>query len=60
MAFCSPLEADVRAIIAGGASNAREVAAGLNSRDIPARQGGPWWASNTALMLKRLNLTPAQ
>ena len=60
LAFCMPLEADVRAIIAGGASNFREVAAGLNARGIPARQGGPWWASNTALMMKRLGLTTAR
>jgi hypothetical protein len=54
--FCRPLEDDVRDIIAGGASNLREVAAGLNGRGIPARQGGLWWASNTAVLLKRLGL----
>lgn len=55
--FCQPLEADVREIIAGGASSVREVAAGLNARGIPARLGGAWWASNTALLLKRLGVT---
>ncbi len=54
--FCQPLESDVREIIAAGASNLREVAAGLNARCIPARQGGQWWPSNTAVLLKRLNL----
>lgn len=54
--FCQPLEADVRAIIAAGARNIRDVAAGLNDRAIPARQGGLWWPSNTANLMKRLGL----
>ena len=57
ISFCQPLEIDVRDIIACGASNLREIAAGLNARGIPARQGGQWWPSNTAALLKRLDLT---
>ena len=56
--FSQPLENDVRDIIAGGASNLREIAAGLNARGIPARQGGQWWPSNTAMLLNRLGLVP--
>jgi DNA invertase Pin-like site-specific DNA recombinase len=55
--FCRPLENDVREIIARGASNLREIAAALNERGIPARQGGPWWPSNTAALVRRLDLT---
>ncbi len=54
--FAAPLEGDVREIIAGGARNLREIAAGLNARGIPARLGGPWWPSNTATLIKRLGL----
>jgi DNA invertase Pin-like site-specific DNA recombinase len=54
--FSRPLEADVRAVIAAGASNLREIASGLNGRGIPARQGGLWWPSNTALLMKRLGI----
>jgi len=57
--YCRPLEGDVRAIIADGASSLREVAAGLNARGIPARSGGVWWPSNTALLMQRLGLTPS-
>jgi hypothetical protein len=55
--FSKPLENDVRDIIATGASNLREVAAGLNARSIPARQGGLWYASNTAVLMRRLGLS---
>jgi DNA invertase Pin-like site-specific DNA recombinase len=54
--FSQPLENDVRDIVAGGASNLREVAAGLNARGIPARQGGIWWPSNAAMLLRRLGV----
>jgi len=57
VAFCQPLEPDVREIMAGGARNLREVAAALNVRGIPARLGGPWWPSNTAVLMKRLDVT---
>lgn len=55
--FAMPLEPAVREIIEGGASNLREVAAGLNARSIPARLGGLWWPSNTAALLKRLKVS---
>ena len=54
--FARPLEVDVRDIIAGGARNVRDVAAGLNARGIPARLGGLWWPSNTAILIKRLRI----
>jgi DNA invertase Pin-like site-specific DNA recombinase len=58
--FALPLEAVVREIIDGGARNVRDVAAGLNSRCIPARLGGLWWPSNTAVLMKRLGLSFAE
>lgn len=56
VAFSQPLENVVREIVAGGARNVREVAAGLNARGVPARLGGPWWPSNTALLMQRLGM----
>lgn len=57
VAFGRPLEGVVREIVASGAHNVRDVAAGLNARGIPARLGGPWWPSNTALLLRRLGVS---
>ena len=59
MAFCQPLETVVREVVAEGASNVREVAAGLNARGILARQGGQWWPSNTGVLLRRLRIEPS-
>lgn len=40
-----------------GATNLREIAAGLNSRGVPTREAGSWGPSNTARLLQRLDLT---
>lgn len=60
VAFCQPLEGVVREIIADGTSNVRDVAAGLNARGVPARLGGQWWPSNTALLIRRLGVSLGQ
>lgn len=39
-----------------GASNLRQIAAGLNSRGVPTRDAGQWGPSNTARLLRRLEV----
>jgi DNA invertase Pin-like site-specific DNA recombinase len=41
-------------IRASGATTLRQIAAALNARDIPSREGGSWHPGNTARLLKRL------
>ena len=38
-------------------ANLRQVAAGLNARGVPTREAGSWGPSNTARLMKRLNLS---
>ena len=40
-----------------GASNLRQVAAGLTARGVPTREAGSWGPSNTARLLRRLDLS---
>jgi DNA invertase Pin-like site-specific DNA recombinase len=60
VAFSKPLDQVVREIIADGATNIRDVAAGLNARGVLARQGGQWWPSNAALLIRRLGVSLGQ
>lgn len=55
--YASSVEIPIKDIIAAGARSIRAVARELNERGVKSREGGVWGPSNTARVLRRLEIS---